>query len=261
MTDQSNLSQLFQDSALQDEAVNALVLSADTLGPAIMAGLGDVSIDDVASEVVTVVRAIDDSSSIGYAQNTDAVIDGENGMIKALRESKAAGTILVATVMFNKGVVQPFVPLDQVMMLNNSNYRPYGGTPLYDCTSVCLGMTVAKATELQNGGVAVRGVTTITSDGANQGSRLNARDIEPIVRDLLRSESHIVCGMGIDDGETNFRQVYRDMGIQDRWILTPANSPSEIRAAYATVSRSVASASQTVGSFSQTALGGFGRTN
>lgn len=262
MSDQDNLSQLFQGSGLQEDAVSGLTgLSADTLGPAIAAGLGAVSIEDVSTEVVLVVRDIDDSSSIEFEGNTQIVIDGENDMIEALRGSNAAGTILVATVFFNGGLVQPFVPLDQVLMLNNSNYHPSGGTPMYDSFSVCLGMMVAKSTELQNGGVAVRGVTRITTDGDDTGSRQRAHHVEPIVHGMLRTESHIVSGMGIADGRTDFRQVFRDMGIAKRWILTPANTPSEVRAAYATVSRSVVNASQTAGDFSQTALGGFGGTN
>jgi hypothetical protein len=64
--------------------------------------------------------------------------------------------------------------------------------------------------------------------------------------------------MGIDDGRTDFRQVFGGMGFHDRWILTPANTPTEIRAAFGTFSQSAVRASQAVGSFSATAMGGFG---
>ena len=38
--------------------------------------------------------------------------------------------------------------------------------------------------------------------------------------------------MGIDDGQTDFCEVFREMGIRDEWILLPGNSASEIRAAF-----------------------------
>jgi hypothetical protein len=75
---------------------------------------------------------------------------------------------------------------------------------------------------------------------------------------LLRTESYIVGGMGIDDGYTDFTAVFQTMGIQPEWILTPKNTPSDIRRAFGTISRSAVRASQAAGNFSQTALGGFG---
>jgi hypothetical protein len=78
------------------------------------------------------------------------------------------------------------------------------------------------------------------------------------VEDMLRQEKHIIAAMGIDDGHTDFRQVFREMGIQDRWILTPGNSDQEIRRAFQTFSQSAVKASQGAGHFSRAALGGFG---
>jgi len=64
--------------------------------------------------------------------------------------------------------------------------------------------------------------------------------------------------MGIDDGFTDFRNVFQEMGVRDEWILTPANTESEIRKAFQVFSRSAVRASQSAVSFSQTAMGGFG---
>jgi len=36
---------------------------------------------------------------------------------------------------------------------------------------------------------------------------------------MLAQECHIVAGMGISDGETDFARVFREMGIPDQWIL------------------------------------------
>ena len=63
--------------------------------------------------------------------------------------------------------------------------------------------------------------------------------------------------MGIDDGGTDFHQVFRDMGIREQWILTPGNSQKEIRNAFQVFSQSAVRASQSAGGFSQASLGGF----
>lgn len=76
---------------------------------------------------------------------------------------------------------------------------------------------------------------------------------------MLRTERHIVAGMGIQMPKVDFRTVYGGMGIQPRWILTPKNKPAEIRAAFMTFSQSAQRASQSAASFSQTAVGGFGK--
>jgi len=69
---------------------------------------------------------------------------------------------------------------------------------------------------------------------------------------MLAQENHIVAAMGISDGTTDFREVFRKMGIADRWILTPGNSASEIRRAFSVFSQSAvrAAAGAQLGGFS-----------
>ena len=103
----------------------------------------------------------------------------------------------------------------------------------------------------------VRTITLIITDGGDAGSqRFKPHHVKSLVDDMLASEGHIVAAMGIADGSTDFRQVFRDMGIPDEWILTPANSSREIRKAFQVFSQSAVKASQG-GSFSKTGLGGF----
>src|SRR5690606_36401895 len=71
-----------------------------------------------------------------------------------------------------------------------------------------------------------------------------AATVRALVRDLFAQENHVVAAMGISDGATDFRAVFREMGIPDRWILTPGNSASEIRKAFQVFSRSAVAASQ-----------------
>lgn len=259
MTD--NLKSLFGGSGLDDDAVAALNMAGDTLGDAIMAGLGDVDVDAVdalgATEVMLLRLLVDDSSSIEYSGNTDAIIAGHNLVLDALAGSKASGAVLVSCQYLNHGVLYPFMPLAQAPRMDRSNYNPRGTTPLYDMSAATLSGVVAKMAEFEDGGVTVRGVTYIISDGADVGSKTKPQAVADIVQGMLRTESHIVGAMGIDDGVTDFQQVFGAMGIPSRFILTPGNNPSDIRRGFGTMSQSTVRASQNAGSFSQTAMGGF----
>jgi hypothetical protein len=224
------------------------------LGAQIQAGLG-VAVDDVtASEVVLVTMMPDDSGSIHFAGNTAAVRDGHNLVLDALGRSKQAGDVFVHTRYLNGEVLCPYTPLAGAVRMTPQNYRADKGTPLYDQAVVLLGTVLAKTQEFAQAGVPVRTVTLLITDGADAGSmRHTARDVRTLVRDMLAQECHVVAAMGISDGNTDFHQVFRDMGIPDQWILTPGNSATEVRRAFQVFSQSAA-ASAAGGAF---ALGGF----
>jgi len=222
------------------------------VGVQINAGLG-VSIDDVAaSEVVLLTMMPDDSGSIAYARNTDVVCDGHNFVLESMRGSRQAGEVLAHTRYLNGHVLFPYTTLDHSVAMTAHNFDPCHGTPLYDQTAVVLGTVIAKSQQLAQAGIAVRTVTLIITDGGDSGSmRCKASDVCSLVTDMLQQENHIVAAMGIHDGSTDFRKVFKAMGIPDRWVLTPGNSASEIRRAFAVFSQSAVRASQGV------ALGGF----
>ncbi len=215
------------------------------VGAQIQAGLG-VTIDDVvASEVVLLTMMPDDSQSIAAARNTEAVRDGHNFVLDALASSKQSGEVLAHTRYLNGDVLFPYTQLAHAVRMSPANYNPCRATPLFDQTAVVLGTVIAKSQELAQAGIAVRTVTLIITDGADYGStRCRPADVAAIVADMLAQENHIVAAMGISDGSTDFRQVFRSMGIPDRWILTPGNSASEIRRAFQVFSQSAVRASQ-----------------
>lgn len=257
----TDLSHLLGDAGLDASATAAMQLTADTLGPDIQEGLGDIELDDITtSEVVLVTLLIDDSSSIRFiCGNTEAVRSGHNLVVDALQGAKQSASVLINCRQLNTGVTYPYVLLDNAQRLDTSNYSPSGGTPLYDQIAVTLTGVAAKMAEFEQGGVAARAITVIVTDGSDQGSRQHtAASVKKIVAGLLTTEQHIVAGVGIDDGYTDFAAVFGDMGLLNEWILTPSNSPSDIRRAFQTVSQSAVRASQTAGTFSQTAMGGFG---
>lgn len=228
-------------------------------GAQIQRGLG-VDVGDVeASEVTLVTVVIDDSGSIRFVSgNTEAVRTGHNAILEALGGSAQAAGIVCHTRYLNRGVLYPYCALKDAVRMETSNYDPDGGTPLYDQSVVTLGSVIAKTQEFEDAGVSVRTVTVIVTDGEDTQSKATANDVKTIVSDMLRAEKHIVCGMGIADGKTDFQAVFTSMGIRPEWILTPANDPKSIRKAFATVSQSALRASQGGQSFSKAAMGGFG---
>jgi len=259
-TNPVSLSSLFQaaedDGTLSPRA--RAVLDVPDLGAQIQAGLG-VRVDDVeSSEVVLVTIMPDDSGSIRMAGNADVVRSGHNLVLDALAASKQRDSILSHTRYLNGKVLHPYRLVAQAERMTTSNYDPCMGTPLYDQTVVLLGTVLAKAQEFAAAGVPVRTVTLLITDGADaRSTRARPADVMAVVRDMAGTESHIVAAMGIDDGHTDFREVFRWMGIEDRWILTPRNDAGDIRRAFLMFSQSAVRASQGGGSFSRAAAGGF----
>jgi hypothetical protein len=262
MSKPANVSQLFQNAMAEGNlsAATAQAINIVDLGEQIQAGLG-ISVNDVkASEVVLVTQEPDDSGSIRFAGNAQLVRDGHNLVLDALGGSKQKDGILAHCRYLNGEVLYPYVQLAQAVRMDANNYNPNQGTPLYDQTAVLLATVLAKYQEFEDSGVACRTVTLIITDGADEHShKQTASTVKRLVDDLLITENHIIAAMGIDDGgRTNFRQVFEEMGIRPEWILTPGNTPSEIRKAFQVFSQSAVRASQGAGSFSQTAMGGFG---
>lgn len=260
MSQTPDLNQLFQtaqnEGLLSNESFSAL--NVLDIGAQIQAGLG-ISVDDVmASEVVLVTLMPDDSGSIRFSGNAAVVAAGHNTVLDALASSNQKENILAHTRYLNGHVLFPYCPVAQAIRMDNHNYNPNQGTPLYEQTVVLLGTVLAKAQEFSDNGVPVRTVTLLITDGADEHSqKATAKTVRSLVQDMLMAENHIIAAMGIDDGRTNFHQVFQEMGIRDEWTLTPGNSQKDIRSAFQVFSQSAVRASQSAGNFGQTSLGGF----
>jgi hypothetical protein len=237
------LAEAHATGALSAQSLTAL--DVVDVGAQIQAGLG-VTIDDVAaSEVVLLTMMPDDSQSIAAANNTAAVRDGHNFVLEALAKSKQSGEVLAHTRYLNGSVLFPYTQLAHAHQMTAANYDPCLGTPLFDQSVVLLGTVLAKTQELAQAGIAVRTVTLIITDGGDYGStRCRPQDVAAIVADMFAQENHIVAAMGISDGTTDFKKVFKSMGIPDKWIMTPGNSASEIRRAFQVFSQSVVGAAQ-----------------
>jgi hypothetical protein len=242
---------------LSQTSIQALTVM--DIGAEIEAGLG-VKVDNVETSEVTLVTVMpDDSASIRFGSNAQLVRDGHNLVLEALGDSKQKDGILVHNRYLNGKILYPYCTLDQAVKMDNKNYDPNQGTPLYDNTILLLGTVLAKWQDYENNGITVRTTTLIITDGADCGSKRGTPQmVASIVRDMLKTEQHIIMAMGIDDGGTDFKQVFKEMGIRDEWILTPNNTASEIRKAFAVFSRSAVIASQSAANFKALNAGGFG---
>ncbi len=247
-----------EEGDLSSGSLNALTKIPD-IGAIIQQGLG-VPIDSVrSSEVILLNILVDDSGSIRMAGNSQPIRDGHNMLIQALLESKQQDNIEVINKYLNGKVLYPYTPLSLVPKMDSINYDANGGTPLFDETAKLLATVIAKSQDFKNNGIQVRTITLLLTDGDDCHSHTStAADVKKIVGDMLRSEDHIVAAMGFDNGSCNFNQVFGEMGIPDRWILTANANPSEIRKAFQMFSQSAVRASQSAAHFSQTNLGGFG---
>ncbi len=259
MSDPKTIDELFQsahdEGELSPGTLRALTVNAD-IGAQIQAGLGIAADDVPASEVVLVTMMPDDSGSIRAARHEEDVRSGHNLVLEALCASRQRDDVLVHTRYLNGHVLFPYRKLRDAEQLTGQNYQATLGTPLYDQTVVLLGTVLAKSREFALAGVPTRSVTLILTDGEDAGSRVQtAATVKSVVEDMLRLESHIVAAMGIGK-ERTFRQVFREMGIPDAWILTPGNTQGEIRKAFQTFSQSAIQATRGAAGFA--AAGGFG---
>ena len=258
--DPIDLTALFADATQTgDISQNALdTIQQHNLQGNINAALG-VDVTELGmGESVIVTIDLDDSSSIRFAGNAPVIRASYNDMLAAIEGAKARNNVLVRTIQMNKGQMHPYVSLKDATRLDTSNYNPSGWTPLRDTLLTMLAGVLGKLVQNKSVGVNTRSISGVITDGKDEGSReAKAKDIKVLVDDLLSdSETNIVFAMGIDDGSTDFRKVFGEMGIPDEWILTPQNSPSEIRAAFDLVSRTTQAASQSAQQFSAVATGG-----
>lgn len=278
MTTSRTITALFEsaeeDGAISAETAQAIQLT--NLGGEIQTGMG-IAVDEVtATEVVLVTIMPDDSGSISWISEDPSnhiskivgpqmIRDGHNMVIEALAGSKQNDGILMHTRYLNGTVLYPYTPLSGVIKMDEQNYDPMLGTPLYDQTAIVLGTVIAKAQEFEDNGVPCRTVTLLITDGADQhsprghgGNGTTASDIAKLTHDMHVSEQHIIMAMGINDGQTDFHEVFTDMGILGKNVMTPGSSQSELRNAFQVFSQSAVRASQGAAGFSQVALGGFG---
>ncbi|MCA9565791.1 MAG: VWA domain-containing protein, partial [Myxococcales bacterium] len=225
------------------------------LGEVVIAGAAGRDLESIESSEVTLVTVLlDMSSSIGSYGLSQAVRDGYSLLVDSLCCSQERENIMLSLWLFNheQNLVHSYVPVGEADPLNSRNYRPAGGTALYDTWCDALAANVAYAQQLRDNGTPCRSVVVMISDGEDTSSHRPATDCEAISKDLLRSEQFVLAFVGVGTA-VDFRRVAASMGVPKDSILVQDNADqSGLREVFQVVSQSAIYVSQ-----SATTGGGF----
>lgn len=211
-----------------------------------------------AKEILLVLLLVDDSGSIAGSGNTQAVIDGYNGFVEALKN--APGEVRIKTMFLNNKRDVPFQHPNEVEPLSRQTYRPTEQTPLFLRSTQALDHVINEARDLAAQGFTVRTMSFIFTDGGdNQSGLITASNVKLVVDVMLTTATHVVGGCAVSDGQTNFWQVFASMGIPEQWVKVLKNDPSEVRESMTQMGTMASHASTNYESYSQTSQTGFGR--
>ncbi len=232
-------------SAVDDGIISLPVrdLMCVSLDDHVLMGCDGMDLDEIeATEVTLVSLLIDDSGSM--CDVVDAVIDGQNSMLKALIDSKQKDSFLLGMWALNRiGPYHSYLKIENVEKLDHVNYYPGGHTPLFDKWIETLSANVAYAQQLRDSGTSVRSIAVVITDGQDFGSRKHtAKDCATLAKDLLDSETFVLAMVGL--GDHGFKDVAREMGFPAGAVLEAGNTPSDVRRVFQLVSQSVIRASQ-----------------
>jgi hypothetical protein len=250
------ISGAYETGLITRRSVDSL-LAVPNVTSKIARGMGDAA---TANSVFLVTILADDSGSIFSRGNNAALVaEGHNDIVDELRMLSAkddADGILLFTRYLNGKLLNPYTALEGAATMTSLTYQEGGGTPLYDQSVITLGTVITKTAQLSSMGARVRTFTLIISDGADKHSRsASAQSVAWLVGDMLLSGNHIVAAMGVNDGRTDFRRVFQDMGIKPGWILTSDDTRDAIRKAFREVTDKLALAAGSEDAFATLALG------
>lgn len=244
----SNLNALFA-AAAADGVIkqDTSTLLSGWLGKVVIAGAAGTAMENiVATDVTLITVLIDASSSINHRGLEQAVRDGQSALIDAFAGSKEKDAILMALWTFGSemDVIHSYVPVEEAVRLDGSNYKGNGWTRLYDTWCDALGANVAYAQRLRDSGTPCRSVVVVITDGEDQGSKRSAKDCARVSKDLLASEQFILALVGVGDA-VDFRAVAKSMGVPDGCVAVAKDAtPTALRKVFAMVSQSAIRASQ-----------------
>jgi hypothetical protein len=252
-----SLKRLYTSGALSKESADALTTRETVLD--ISKGLGETT---SSPEVLLVSILVDDSTSI--AINIGEICFGYDQMLQALRAEPFTADVQVHTRALNRGVISPYVSLAKIRSLTDQGYsgsRLVSETPLYLQSLLTLGTVMTKAQEEEDRGAKIRTFTLIITDGEdNTLGETTAAHVRAVVTDMLEfSTNNIVAGMGVGERRSvDFRQVFRSMGIPERWIFTPGTSIEELRAVFREIAETLCLAASSETEFLQLVAGSGG---
>lgn len=244
MTSQSqNIQNLFDNAQADGLSKAATEVLVNNLNATTIAGATGATVDELAGDQVTLfVEVLDATGSM--IDNRDAVIEAYNKQLQALKDSKAADSILMSTWTFNEGstLIHGYLTLDKVPKLGRSSYDPQNNTALFDSILDAFTGAVAYGQSLRDAGINVKTVIVVISDGDDNCSKASANRVKTVAKELLNQEYTLAfVAFGI-----NGKSVAAKIGFPAANVLDETSDPSGWRRALGTVSKSVIRASQTM---------------
>lgn len=200
---------------------------------------------------------IDDSGSIQAYGNAPAIRRGHNAAIEHYRTPEAQPDhVLIGTRYLNGRTLFPPIHPAQAVLMNERNYCPNQGTPLFrEGARALMAHEAAVATMADN--FSAIGCFIFMTDGANNEDG-TAADVKRVVDRLLATGTHLIYGLGVEDGSTDFRAVFRSMGILDDFINVLPREEGDIVEGMTQVSRMTSSVVDAE-SFTRESVTGFSR--
>jgi hypothetical protein len=160
---------------------------------------------------------------------------------------------LISVHLLNRGMLIPYTEVEKCPLLDSTNYRCDGGTPLYTTIQAVTGTMLVKCNEVVNGGRTAQTFTVVISDGAaTDAAETDPATVRAVLTGLSPKE-HIVSGIAIGGAA---EQCYANIGITPKWILDPARKPKEFDAAMQQIAVLSQRASQSSAAFQAVAQQG-----
>ena len=221
-------------SALLGDAVSTNVISqpvSDILNgnidAVVIAGAEGKDVEDVdASAVTLLLLLVDKSSSMSGLEG--GVKDGQQVLLKEIEDTADADSILVSVWTYNQdqNVIHSFLPVEEAIRLDGSNYRASGMTSLYDTYVKGVNSLITYAQDLEAAGTPTRSIVVLVTDGEDTSSRNNFEvECAKINEDLLRSEKFVLgfVGLSRSSDDSYFTDIAEQMGFPPKAIRNVKN--------------------------------------
>jgi uncharacterized protein YegL len=246
ITNADDVKNLFINAVNDGEISQAAsVVMINSLNDTNIVGCTGTAIDEIETDDVTVVSLVlDASASMNPHEKT--VRQSYDTLIKALKESKQAGSMLVSARTFEgiQKILYGFKKVTDIGAIGNEYAADGGSTALYDSLVDAMTGIRAYVKNLNDGGIRTKCIVCVFSDGDDNDSRKHkARDVKVLSDDFLKSEMFYLVYVGYrQDSTVNLDAIAKQVGFPN--VLTTAATESEIRKTMNLVSKSIIRTSQ-----------------
>jgi uncharacterized protein YegL len=239
-----NAKAAIQNAMSQGLAGQAGQIMISNLDDTTLMGCVGASIDDLdATEATLVATVLDASGSMHYFAKS--VIDEHNNAVEAVKKSKGSATILWSQWQFSDKAVPAhgYMKVEDLQPMTSKDYRPTGGTALYDATISCLTALTIYGQQLTDNGVPNRRILFILSDGDDNVSNSSIVDVKTAIESCRRKENYIFAFAGFGDSGPELEKLALQMGIPADCV-TNGKDASSLRRIFQQMSQSVSRVSQ-----------------